>query len=252
MRALTGPSAAALLGLDGFAGQSFPHTWCTPYHSKRADTTYVRAFGTPVPVEEVLVADPQVVLRHLALKPLRQKRTDHELVELALEHALRLGWLSVEDISLQGCNDRGASVLRDVLGFRPDEPPTESFAETRGVQQLRGFGITPWRQVPIYAGQRIRYRADFVIPFPRRGRRLRVRHLPRPSRLNRSHGLIVEIDSRQWHEGSFERDHDRQSFYDSLGFHWITLTPNQLESARVLKAALSGALLRSGLTLTSA
>ncbi len=250
MRALTGAAAAALLGLDGFANQQFSPTWCTPFHSKRADTLHVRSFGTTTQVGEVTVADPRVVLRHLAMEPLRQDHSDHELVELALEHALRLGWVTVTDFALQGCRDRGAAVLRDVLRARPDEPPTESYAETRGVQQFRALGIDPWRQVPVFYKGRIRYRADFVLPFLPSGDRPWVRRRPCPNRLTRFHGLIAEIDSRQWHEGSFERDHERQAFYDSLGLHWITLTPNQVERIQLLKATLAGAFLRAGKTLT--
>lgn len=252
MRALTGAAAAAQLRLDGFADHEFPQLWCTPFHSKRPDTLYVRSFGMTSKVGDITVADPLVVLRHLAAEPLRQRRSDHELVELALEHTLRLGWVSVDQFRLQGCRDRGAAVLRDVLRARPAEPPTESYAETRGVQQFRTLGIDPWRQIPVFYKGRIRYRADFVIPFLPRGERVWVRRRARPQHLTRFLGLVAEVDSRQWHEGSFERDHERQSFYDSLGLHWITLTPNQIERTQLLKAALTGAFLRAGQTLTFA
>ena len=36
-------------------------------------------------------------------------------------------------------------------------------------------------------------------------------------------GLIVEIDSEEFHAKAFERDHSRQSTYDALGYHWVTL-----------------------------
>jgi hypothetical protein len=42
-------------------------------------------------------------------------------------------------------------------------------------------------------------------------------------------GLLLEIDSREFHDGRFEEDHQRQTTYDLLGFWWTTFTPTQLE-----------------------
>jgi very-short-patch-repair endonuclease len=44
-----------------------------------------------------------------------------------------------------------------------------------------------------------------------------------------THGVLVEIDSREFHERQFEKDHERGSLFDRLGYHWISLTPNQIE-----------------------
>jgi very-short-patch-repair endonuclease len=84
-----------------------------------------------------------------------------------------------------------------------------------------------------YEEGRTKFRADFMIPFRRR---------LRPDTVRPSDGLLIEIDSREFHENQFDRDHERGSTYDALGFHWISVTPNQIEyqPTKVLKA-LEGA-----------
>ena len=49
------------------------------------------------------------------------------------------------------------------------------------------------------------------------------------------------------HEASFEADHDRQTTYDELGFHWVTFSANQIlhRPDRVCRAVES-ALRRAG------
>lgn len=63
---------------------------------------------------------------------------------------------------------------------------------------LRRIGHEPWRQVPILGLAGERHRIDFVIPSRRKARR--------PPFLGPGVGLGVEIDSREFHEGAFERD----------------------------------------------
>jgi hypothetical protein len=53
----------------------------------------------------------------------------------------------------------------------------------------------------------------------------------RPERACPTLGLIVEVDSQEFHDGRFEQDHQRQTTYDLLGFEWTTVTPNQLRDS---------------------
>jgi hypothetical protein len=133
-------------------------------------------------------------------------------------------------------------MVRMILRLRRGEPPTESYAETRWVQLLRANGLQCWRQVPILDGHRVIHRVDTVIPFNQRRKR--------PALLLPSDGILGEVDSREFHENRFEEDHDRESNYDRLGFHWISVTPNMVEHrpGRAI-AALYGAIRRADGTL---
>jgi very-short-patch-repair endonuclease len=67
----------------------------------------------------------------------------------------------------------------------------------------------------------------------------------RPEVFRPAMGLLVEIDSREFHEGQFDRDHRRGSTYDELGYHWVSFTPNQIEKEPdLVRRALLGALSR--------
>ncbi len=242
MRALSGPAAAQLLELDGFREGVWKQMWCSP-HGVRPQPGVVRtrSWESPTFINSIPVASPALVLRHLADEPLNHLvLSDHELVEMALEHALRDGLVSKSDLGTQGAKRRGERILRDVLRMQPQgEPPTESYAETRAVQVFRPLGFVPWRQVEVFERGRLKHRVDFMIPVPL-GRR---RRPPRPNLIVPSDGLLVKIDSAEWHAGTFERDHERQSVYDRMGFHWISLTPKQIEAEQVGRS-LNGALRR--------
>lgn len=141
--------------------------------------------------------------------------------------------------ALDGGSFAGDKALRRVLARRPNEPPTESYAETRFWQFLRRNGFDAWRQVPIMdlSGRQV-YRVDFVIYFYRRARRR-----PRPRILTPADGLLAEVDSREFHQDAFERDHNRQSMYDALGYRSLMITPNQVERRQAMVlAAINGAL----------
>jgi hypothetical protein len=95
-----------------------------------------------------------------------------------------------------------------------------------------------FRQVHVVEQGLILHRADIVIPFSETA--------VRPRCMHRGLGLILEIDSREFHEGRFEQDHNRQNNYDRLGLHWMTLTPNQVERRRsATRRAVEGAFARS-------
>jgi hypothetical protein len=245
--ALTGPAAASLLGLDGFKDEEWKPGWCSKHaRALDPDVFQTRLWRPPVELHGHLVAHPTLVLRHLGRFDLRRKDsvTPEERVELAMEHCFRDGLLHPEDLRVGGGQNEGDRIVRMVLRLRRDEPPTESYAETRWVQLLRANGLLCWRQVPIYDGHRIIHRVDTVIPFNQRRKR--------PQLLLPSDGILGEVDSREFHENRFEEDHDRESNYDRLGFHWISVTPNMIEHrpSRAI-AALHGAIRRADMTLRS-
>jgi hypothetical protein len=242
--ALSGPAAAALYGLDGFRDIDWQQTWCVPWGGELIPgdrTVRTRAWATPQIMHDLPVCSIDLVIRHLNAfpadllnRPDGLSATDR--VELAFEHAARLGHKLAP---AAGGRMPGDVLLRQVMKQRHDSVPTESYAETRAVQVFRQWDIHPWRQIPIIERGRISFRADFLIPF-RQYRR-------RPEIIRTCDGVLVEVDSREFHENEFERDHDRGSTYDALGFHWISLTPRQIEHqpARVRKT-IDGAFRRAG------
>ncbi len=244
--ALTGPYAAALLGLDGFRGLIWPMRWATSRSGPvEPGLVRTRRWSPPSDVNGVAVAGALVVLRHLGndLRVLeRAQKHDrvapHDRVELALEHLLRLRLLSWDDLRFQGGCLPGDKMLRSIIALRGSVPPTESFGETRTAQWIRLLGWPVWRQVPIIGTTgRIVRRADFVFPFLRRRRPL----VMRPEL-----GLLMELDSREFHADAFDEDHERQSTYDALGYHWVTVTPNQVEfSPTKTRRAVEGAYQRA-------
>jgi very-short-patch-repair endonuclease len=242
--ALTGPSAAALYELDGFREITWPDLWCAPQNARQGQRTIrMRDWQSPTLVGDVLAAPIDVVLRHICAVPsdlegLQDGLSPTDRLELAVEHALRLG---AEIRPARGGSMPGDAALRAVVELRGAEPPTESYAETRAVQLLRCFGVTPWRQLPILRNGRIAFRADLMLPFA---------HTRRPDVVTPSHGLLLEVDSREFHESQFERDHRRGSTYDELGFHWLSITPNQVEfEPKFVHRAVAGAFARAGFDL---
>ncbi len=240
--ALTGPAAAALWGLDGFRDRDWPPLWCAPIRSQPAPSI-IRTWRwlPPEEVAGVLVAPIPTVLRHLATTRLGPPAVELDLIELAVECSLRSGALELAELTAPSGN-RGDQLLRSVLRRRPNgEPPTESYAETRAAQLFRRLKLRAWRQIPIIG--RRRYRADFMLP---------VRASRRPEVFRPDLGLIVEIDSREFHEQHFEEDHRRESTYDELGYRWVSFTPNQIEFdeaqvRRVISRAMSGIAARRNL-----
>jgi hypothetical protein len=236
MHVLTGPAAAAQLGLDGFRDVAWPQLWCSPTSCRPAPHLIrTRHWQAPVLIGDILVAHPVLVVRHLGcvLSPSElpvDGLSARDRIELAVEHVLRLGLVTASDLKVRSSRSVGDQLLVEVLRLRGNEPPSESYAETRAIQILRGWGITCWRQVWIYERGRRKHRVDLVIPFDQRAKR--------PELLTPDMGLLLEIDGREFHDGRFEEDHQRQTTYDLLGFWWTTFTPTQLEqqSARARSA----------------
>ncbi len=228
---LTGPIAASLFQWDGFRDHPWPRYWTAPASVRpHLDVVRTRHWLEPVEVDGIAVAHPILVLRHLgndtAAFPTDPSISHLDRIELAVEHALRNG-LKLEDLrrsSLWKGRTQGDRMLAAVLIRRGEEPPTESYAETRQVQCLRNWGYHCWRQVAIHEAGRVKHRVDLVVPFDQRSPRRR-----RPRRLVPSDGLLLEVDSREFHQTRFEGDHARETTYDLLGFAWMSFTPSQLE-----------------------
>ncbi len=160
-RALTGPPAAAVFDLDGFRGQTWPDLWCVPIGGVSSyRTVRIRDWRSPTLLGDVPVAPIETVLRHLNLIP--DDLIGHpdgvapiDRVELAVEHAARTG---VGLRPRQGARTPGDAMLNTVLvRRRADVAPTESYAETRAVQLLRSWDITPWRQIAVARHGRVMF-----------------------------------------------------------------------------------------------
>ena len=52
----------------------------------------------------------------------------------------------------------------------------------------------------------------------------------RPTIFRPEDGLLLEIDSREFHDGRFEEDHARDLLYDELGYRWLSFTPRQIQT----------------------
>jgi hypothetical protein len=244
--AITGPYAAGVYGLDGFKGIDWPELWCAPVGGECGERIVrTRRWETPVEIDDVRICPVETVVRHLNAIPLDLLRPADRIapidrVELAVEHAMRDG----AKVRAARGGAPGDAMLQAVLERRGNVVPTESYAETRAVQLLRTWGVVPWRQIPIIRRGRIEFRADFMIPFGRQRR---------PETIRASMGLLVEVDSREFHEGEFERDHRRGAVYNELGYHWIAVTPNQIEREPALvRRSLAGAFRRAGWDLALA
>ena len=223
---VAGAAAAALYGLDGFDHRTSPAVEI-PASQRLARTAagHVRRTRHPQTPEWIgcfPVASVASVLAGLGegLAPLRRWRGDRtpidreDLVELALECALRRGLLSLDHVASAAWTTnacRGCQVLRTVLARRPDgAPPTESYLETRFVQMLRRAGLAaPERQVEIRdATGGLIGRVDF-----------------------RRDNILIECDGREYHDRSesFVKDRDRWTRLQAEGYSLIVVTADHVE-----------------------
>jgi very-short-patch-repair endonuclease len=139
-----------------------------------------------------------------------------ELVELALESALRRGLVSEAElenaVALRPTARHGADVLAACLARRPPgAPASESYLETRGVQLLRRVGLpTGRRQVEVRDD-----RGAFVARVD----------------LLLEDRLVVEFDGREHHarEAAFERDRARWDGIVATGLRLVVFTAEQVE-----------------------
>ena len=224
--AMTGPCAAAVYGLDGFKDIDWPQLWCAPIEGESGERVVrTRRWEIPLEIADVRLCPIETVIRHLNAVPLDLVGAADGLapldrIELAVEHALRDG----ANVRAARGGAPGDKMLQAVLQRRGNVVPTESYAETRAVQLLRTWDVVPWRQIPILRRGRIDFRADFMIPFRRQRR---------PETIRASMGLLV--------------DHRRGAVYNELGYHWITVTPNQIgHEQELVRRSRVGALKRAG------
>lgn len=131
------------------------------------------------------------------------------VVELALEHALRRGLVTLPEVDATvrrlGRSGRpGGPVLRQVLAARlPDRRPTESDMETRLLQAIRRSGLPdPVTQYEVWAGARFVARVDLAYPDAR---------------------IAIEYDSDAFHTGRLATDRDRSRRHLLLAAGWVTV-----------------------------
>jgi very-short-patch-repair endonuclease len=150
-----------------------------------------------------------------------QRLRPDERVELALEHALRIGATTAHELEalLNGsCRNRaGARLARSVLARRgPGVPATESYLETRGVQVLRNGGLVEFdRQVEVVHPVR-RMRVDLIC-----GR------------------AIIEFDGREPHDPQFRADRERWNLLRDLGYDLRIFTWDDVEHEPARMVALA-------------
>lgn len=225
---LVGPKAAGLLGWDGFS-PSDPEVWLVP-RSHRAGKSVIRSSrwnSSTRTINGYPVADDDLVLAYLENSLLPSPRwagdsdpiSANERIELAVEWLLRNG-RPVGVATLRATKTE--QTVRQILLIRgADEPPTDSYAEVRFIQQMRKFGIKKvYRQVPLYRGDDVVNRIDLVIPFARRGR---------PKRFTKLVGIPVEVDGKAFHIETFERDRKRGNEHSINQTRLLVVTTHMIE-----------------------
>jgi hypothetical protein len=225
---LVGPKAAGLLGWDGFS-TSDPEVWLVP-RSHRAGKSVIRSSrwnSSTRTINGYPVANDDLVLAYLEESLLASPRwtgdsdpiSATERIELAVEWLLRNGQ-PVGVATLRATKTE--QTVRRILFIRgADEPPTDSYAEVRFIQQMRKFGIKKvYRQVPLYRGDDVVNRIDLVIPFARRGR---------PKRFSRYLGIPVEVDGKAFHVDTFEKDRKRGNEHSINQTRLLVVTTHMIE-----------------------
>jgi very-short-patch-repair endonuclease len=193
---LAGPSAAALMDLDGVSRKTTPALY-TPRWRSHPEWTVHR--GRPNP--EHVVACGRFLRHTDALQTLldlaRPSASDDDRLEIIAESALRTHQLTDADLRL---NPR----LDELARRRPEgAPATQSELETRMVQLLRRTGLpVPARQYPVMVSPAYTVYLDLAFP---------------------DACLFIETDGRAFHSGtSVLRDRHRQNaIVRELG--WIPL-----------------------------
>lgn len=140
---------------------------------------------------------------------------DHNLVEIALESALRRGLTSLPRLrwvlAQVGPGFRGAGVLRKLVTARsPNEPPSESALEVRFFNLLRRSRLPlPIKQFEVRVNGRVLARVDFAYP---------------------ELLLAIEIDGYQFHSGrtAWHEDRVRRNSLTSLGWRVLHVTWHDL------------------------
>lgn len=164
--------------------------------------------------------------------------SDEELVEIALDDALRRGLTSYVKLNrclqeIGGRGRRGTAVLRKVLSERdPHNAPTESPLETKALRFLRKAGLPiPVTQFPLYKNAVFLARVDFAYPVAR---------------------LAIEVESYEFHSGrrALERDALRANDVVDIGWRLMRLTSGAMkEEGKKIEAQIRKALADTELLL---
>lgn len=152
---------------------------------------------------------------------------DDDHVEMALESALRLGYMSLADFERVAATAgwKGVRRLRDVLDRRPlGAPPTGSELETRFVQLVRVLGLPePERQFAVVLNGEIIAVLDLCWP---------------------EIGLFVELDGGTHEQlAALRRDRQRQNDvvrilgWRPLRFTWTDVVHRPMTTGRILRHA---------------
>lgn len=216
---VTGQSAAGLYGLDGFDPPVPLAMQVPPGASGRGQgLRRWQSLEPPERVQEIWCTSPAETLLGLAadLAPrpgctaASRKLPPADLVELATESALRRGLVSLaslREVIESAHRRRGLPSLVEVLDRRPDQPPTESYLETRFVQVVRDAGLADFdRQVELSDEHGVIGRVDF-----------------------QAGAIVVELVGRRWHLDRFDPDHRRYARLTAAGQLLLPFTFNQVE-----------------------
>ena len=148
--------------------------------------------GLPVPPVERCLIDYAAVVTE-------------ELVEVAVEHVLRMRWTTEERIWRAIVKDggrgvKGTAALRRVMESRPAGRPARSVLETMVSRLLRRAGLIGIRNFPVVVGDK-KYEIDVAFA---------------------DDGVALEADSR-WHVTKTQqaRDAVREREIESLGFFFV-------------------------------
>jgi len=233
-----GPTAAALRDLDGFAPgcpitlAAEPSAAAGPgiRRVQRLDPVATVGGFPATGIDETLLDLGTSLISRPGCAGARQPLDATELVELAVEDALRRGLTTIDRLhAIVAAANRarpGRGVLAAVLTQRPtDTPPTESYLETRCLQVLRHGGLPDFdRQVTIEDADGPIGRVD----------------------LHRS-GVVIELVGARWHLDRFDADHRRYARIASAGYCLLPFTFNDVEHrpGHVLQATAE-ALARNG------
>jgi hypothetical protein len=235
---VTGQAAAALYGLDGFdPGVSIAVQVARSTTAAHPGARRLRLLEPPEQVLGVWCTSPGETLlglgADLASRPgcaaARRALPAVDLVELALEAALRRELATpsgLADLAAAADGKRpGRDVLLEALARRPDQPPTESYLETRVVQVLRDAGLPSFdRQVELADDEGPIGRVDF----------------------HRA-GVVIEALGKAWHLSTFDPDNLRSSRLIAAGHLVLPFTFHHVEAkpAHVVRA-VARALARAG------
>ncbi len=233
---LCGPAAAAAYGLDGFDVGEPAALAIAPATSTRDERTVRRirllppctVHGLPVAAPgEALVDLGGMVTARPGGRAARAVLDPVDLGELAVESALRQELTSIEElqevVARANRSRPGRRELAAVLARRPPGAvPTESYLETRVVQQLRDAGLPTFeRQVWLRDAAGPIGRVDF--------------HLD---------PIVIEAAGRTWHGDRHDEDNERYARLVQAGYTLIPVTFAHVEQRDGYLAGLVGGNLR--------